>query len=298
MADLLNRKNITLFVIALMMLGAIGYLGYQDYLLTKSKKALESDLSKTQTEFAETKTNLEGTIGSLENERDALKGDLEAERARVDAFSAQLSQITGQIGILEKIHRTDPELLKKYSKVYFLNENYVPQKLITIDPKYVTGAKHEQYFQATVWPNLQNLLDNASSSGVDLKIISAYRSFDEQVDLKTSYKVVYGSGANSFSADQGYSEHQLGTALDFTTLKLGATFSTFDKTPGYEWLIQNAYKYGFILSYPKNNGYYVYEPWHWRFIGKALSQKLHDENKNFYDLDQREIDTYLVSFFD
>jgi hypothetical protein len=52
-----------------------------------------------------------------------------------------------------------------------------------------------------------------------------------------------------------------------------------------------------VLSYPKNNSYYVYEPWHWRFVGVVLSSKLRQEGKNFYDLDQREIDNYLIDIF-
>ena len=142
------------------------------------------------------------------------------------------------------------------------------------------------------------MLDDANTEAVDLKIISAFRSFDTQSTLKSAYKVTFGSGANKFSADQGYSEHQLGTTVDFTTIKLGTNNSTFEKTPGYQWLVKNAYKYGFILSYPKGNAYYIFEPWHWRFVGKNLAQRLHDENKNFYDLDQRDINEYLITLFD
>ena len=148
-------------------------------------------------------------------------------------------------------------------------------------------------------PFLKILLDVATSSNVDIRIISAYRSFGTQSELKSSYTVVYGAGtANKFSADQGYSEHQLGTTVDFTTAKLGANFSAFEKTQTFQWLAAEAYKYGFILSYPKNNAYYRFEPWHWRFVGRSLAEKLHNEGKFFYDLEQREIDKYLVSIFD
>jgi D-alanyl-D-alanine carboxypeptidase len=89
-----------------------------------------------------------------------------------------------------------------------------------------------------------------------------------KLNLKSQYRVTYGAGtANSFSADQGYSEHQLGTTVDFTTPKVGGTLTGFDKTDSYKWLQNNAYKYGFILSYPSSNGYYIFEPWHWRFVG-------------------------------
>ena len=135
-----------------------------------------------------------------------------------------------------------------------------------------------------------------------MKIASAYRSFGYQGTLKSDYKTTFGSGANAFSADQGYSEHQLGTAVDVTTTKIGDNFSSatkgFDGSDGYKWLAENAYKYGFVLSYPKGNTYYVYEPWHWRFVGVALATRLHNEKKNFYDLDQREIDGYLALMFD
>ena len=130
-------------------------------------------------------------------------------------------------------------------------------------------------------------------------MVSAYRSFGEQAALKSSYKVTYGAGtANSFSADQGYSEHQLGTTIDFTTGYLGANFAGFDKSDAYAWLLDNAYKYGFIISYPKTNAYYTYEPWHWRFVGKKLARYLHTTNERFYDLDQRTIDSYLITIFD
>jgi zinc D-Ala-D-Ala carboxypeptidase len=138
----------------------------------------------------------------------------------------------------------------------------------------------------------------AANDGVDLKVVSAYRSFAEQSSLKSTYTMVYGTGANQFSADQGYSEHQLGTTVDLTMPEIGSTFTGFDQSKAFAWLAKNAYKYGFILSYPKNNTYYQYEPWHWRFVGRDLARYLHNQGKNFYDLDQRVIDEYKVSFFD
>ncbi len=98
--------------------------------------------------------------------------------------------------------------------------------------------------------------------------------------------------------DQGYSEHQLGTTVDFTTSDIGTSFSGFEQTQAYQWLLDNAYKYGFTLSYPQGNTYYQFEPWHWRFVGKDLAERLHEEGISFYDLSQREINQYLVFLFD
>ena len=112
--------------------------------------------------------------------------------------------------------------------------------------------------------------------------------------------MVYGAGtANQFSADQGYSEHQLGTAVDLITTGQGGMLDqAFAKTDAYGWLTENAYKYGFILSYPSGNSYYLYEPWHWRYVGVELATDLHEKSGYFYDLDQRATDTYLISIFD
>ena len=142
------------------------------------------------------------------------------------------------------------------------------------------------------------MVKDAKADGVDLWVVSAYRSFETQAELKSAYTVTYGSGANAFSADQGFSEHQLGTTLDFTTKGLGGGLSGFGNTEAYQWLLEHAHQYGFTLSYPEGNSYYMYEPWHWRFVGEDLAKDLHRANAHFYDWDQRKIDGYLVNIFD
>ena len=150
-----------------------------------------------------------------------------------------------------------------------------------------------------MWPHLQDMLEAGARTDINIKIISAYRSFTDQTSLKSTYKTLYGSGANTFSADQGYSEHQLGTTVDLDRESTTGTLVTsFGTTKTFEWLKTNAYKYGFVLSYPKENKFYQYEPWHWRFVGIELAKRLHDDGKYFYEMDQREIDKYLANFFD
>lgn len=299
----LLSSKINVILLMLTLLGAAGVLilGYLSYELNRQKLILESNVLTATNKIALLEAGLASTTASLASttlERDGLALELSNQKAMVDNLTRQVNGIVGDVGTLVKLSKTDPELLEKYSKVFFLNENYMPEKLAVVDPSYTFNQK-EQYFRSDVWPFLKNLMDAASSNGTPLTIISGYRSFDSQSDLKSSYKVTYGTNsANSFSADQGYSEHQLGTTVDFTIPELGANFDTIDKTKAYTWLTSNAYQYGFILSYPPNNSYYKFEPWHWRFVGKALAQKLHSENKYFYDLDQREIDKYLQNFFD
>lgn len=249
---------------------------------------------------------------NMEAERAALFNELELARASnydlmriidereatINDFQGQIQNLTGTVGTLEKLTQTDEELLAKYSKVYFLNENYVPKRLLPIPERYLVPGAANKDIHAQVWPYLEKLLIEAWGEGHQLLIASAFRSFEIQSQLKSAYTVTYGSGANKFSADQGYSEHQLGTTVDFTTKKLGANFSKFASEEAYQWLQNNAHRYGFVLSYPEGNAYYKFEPWHWRFVGIALAKNLHDDSRYFYDLNQRDIDRYLIKLFD
>ena len=256
--------------------------------------------SKVTIEGYESKIKgLEVTLAEATIEKTALAEQLDAEQRKNADFENQISEIEGTLGDLEKLSKTDPELLNKYSKVYFLNENYIPNALVQIPSTYTQNDSKDYWFHKQVWPSLEKMLKAAKEDRINLEIISGYRSFDEQVEVKSGHVVVYGAGtANQFSAEQGYSEHQLGTAVDLTTKELGVNFEAIKTTPAYKWLQDNAYKYGFILSYPEGNSYYQFEPWHWRFVGIKLAKDLDDDNKYFYDLSQREIDAYLINFFD
>lgn len=237
-------------------------------------------------------------LAQAKSANEALSQKLADELAKNTGFETAIGDIASTVGTLTKLSQTDKELLQKYSKIYFLNENYVPQALATITPEYTLEPSRTYRIHAKVEPYLERMLADASDDGAPLFVLSAYRSFGEQASLKDSYKVIYGSGANRFSADQGYSEHQLGTAVDFTTRQLSGTSLAFASSSAGVWLAGNAYRYGFILSYPKGNAYYQYEPWHWRFVGVNLAARLYQDNERFYDLPQRDIDTYLVSIFD
>lgn len=237
-------------------------------------------------------------IITLQEENLELRKYLKNEKDKNESFAATIGEIAGTVSKLDKLSKTDRELLQKYSKIYFLNENYVPENLVNITPDYIYEKDKKLEMHTKAYPYLQEMIVAAAKNDINLKLISAYRSFGEQSSLKNNYLVTYGSGANKFSADQGYSEHQLGTAIDFTTSELGLNFTNFKTTGAYEWLLNNAYKFGFVISYPENNGYYQFEPWHWRFVGKSLANMLHQEDKHFYDLDQRTIDNYLINIFD
>ncbi|MCA9354149.1 MAG: D-alanyl-D-alanine carboxypeptidase family protein [Candidatus Kaiserbacteria bacterium] len=263
--------------------------------LLQKNNQKDSELAAASSTIAE----LHGELEDFKEELEELADDYRDERNRNEEFEDQIRDLAGTLGDLDKLAKTDEELLAKYSKVYFLNENYIPAKLEQIPDKYILSGKKDQYFHADAYDHLEDLLKAAAKDDVDLKVVSAYRSFDEQTDLKGQYTQVYGTGANAFSADQGYSEHQLGTTVDLTVDSVGGAYTSFKDTEAYQWLLDNAYKYGFILSYPEDNDFYIFEPWHWRFVGTELARDLHrSSSKTFYTMDQREINDYLLNFFD
>lgn len=257
------------------------------------------DLNMRYSALAQENTELGQKAIALSDQLYEAQQGIAAVQERLGGFENKVGDISGTVDILEKLKDTDRELLQKYSKIFFLNEHYAPPRLAQIEKNYTYNPDRAERVHAEVRPYLEDMLNKAQDDGVDIFVRSSYRSFSEQQALKGAYTVTYGAGtANAFSADQGYSEHQLGTTIDFSASRSEALSAAFESTKAFAWLEDNAHKYGFVLSYPKDNSYYVYEPWHWRFVGIELATKLHNRGKHFYDLEQREIDEYLPKLFD
>ena len=242
--------------------------------------------------------DLETRLREAETRTAELRSLLEQASAENSAFAARVNELAGSVTLLDKIFKTDEELLQKYSSVYFLNENYVPENLVPINDELLARAGSNLMFHGGAFPYLEKMMRAAAQDEKPLRVLSSYRSFGEQSSLKSSYKKKYGTGANAFSADQGYSEHQLATTVDFTTAENPESLALFGASEQYSWLVRHAHEYGFVLSYPKDNTFFQFEPWHWRFVGVALATRLYHDNKFFYDLDQREIDLYRSRIFD
>lgn len=290
-------RNVSMFGIFVVFAfgGLLAFGGYQYHLvsgeLAQTRQKLEEAHDRIQT--------LERHLEAEEQENEIILEAFYAEQAKMESFRRQIEEITGKVGILQQLQGTDRELLQKYSRTYFLSEHYVPTRLSPIEERYVYDTTSEpRLIHQDVKPYLERMMDEAASASRELRVVSAYRSAYEQSKVHSRYNIVFGRGANKFSAEQGYSEHQLGTTVDFTTPEIGAGFSGFENTQAYEWLRQNAHRHGFVLSYPPDNPYYVFEPWHWRFVGVKLATFLADQGRYFYDLEQEEINQYLLYIFD
>ena len=292
-------------------LAAIATSGYLLYLTIEQRERIEqllhdrqyfsSELASTTralTAATSTVAELASQLALTEEELADAEDDLEDEKERNERFEDQIEDLAGTVGTLDKLSQIDEELLQKYSRVSFLNENYVPRELTQIDDRYVSETVADEYFLEDAYEFLEDLMRDARRDDIDIVISSAYRSFDEQREIKGQHLITYGEGANQFSADQGFSEHQLGTTVDFSTEALGGAIDErFENTEAYEWLLENAHEYGFILSYPEGNQFYNYEPWQWRFVGVELAQDLERDDAYFYDWEQRRINEYLVDIF-
>ena len=157
----------------------------------------------------------------------------------------------------------DVSFLPLVNGISIANKTYpVPEYY---DPKGLT-AEAEKAFEA--------MKKGALKDGIVLRSISDYRSYKKQVSTYNYWKESYGEYADSFSAKPGFSEHQLGLAIDVNDM-----WARFADTKEGKWLEENCYKYGFILRYPSyaseiSTGY-QYEPWHIRYVGKKLAKKVH-----------------------
>ena len=125
---------------------------------------------------------------------------------------------------------------------------------------------------------------DAKEENLTLIINSSFRSYEDQEEVYEFYKSTKGEeDADLIAAHPGFSEHQTGMAIDIQTYKSSAkTFENFDE---FKWLEKNAYKYGFILRYPKDKEDitgYDYESWHWRYVGLDVAKYI-QENKITFD---------------
>lgn len=163
-------------------------------------------------------------------------------------------------------------------------KTYAPDDLVTPNvPLRLTNGDAEMKMRKPAGDALEQLFAAAQKDGLKLKISSGYRSYSFQVNLYNHYVSVQGKAvADTQSARPGYSEHQTGLAVDVEPASRKCEVEEcFGTTPEGQWIAANAYKYGFILRYPKdmqNITGYIYEPWHIRYVGTALSTEMHQRN--------------------
>lgn len=176
-----------------------------------------------------------------------------------------------------------PYLNKEYilvNKYIHLNEDYVPENLEDIDLEF---ARSGMKMVKTAKEKFLEMVKAAKNDGYTIIAMSSYRSYNYQVNLYNRYVSSDGvEAADTYSGRPGYSEHQTGLAVDVYDGKLD--YTNFEKSDSYNWMQENAYKYGFILRFPKDKDNitgYQYESWHYRYVGKNIAKYIHDKNITF-----------------
>ena len=188
--------------------------------------------------------------------------------------------------------------LKKnfYKYIEYINKNkkldltsvgsdYAPSDLVTISQTYSWGDAGSQKTRKVTYDAFLEMWNAAKEEqGYYLMVSSSYRSYQEQEIVYNNYKKTRGQKyADSIAARPGASEHQTGLSLDIFS-KLNNNKLTFKDTETAKWLENNAYRFGFILRYPKDKVKvtgYSYEAWHFRYVGKEIAKYVYENNITF-----------------
>ena len=174
-------------------------------------------------------------------------------------------------------------------KSHLLTADYNPGELVSLDGKGIKVNKKGMKLEKVTFEALKKMIDDSAKEGLSLMVSSAYRDYKYQVGLYNYYISKYGKEkTDTFSAPPGASQHQLGTVVDFNDVE-----NTFAGTEEEKWLTENAWKYGFSLSFPKDyediTGY-SWESWHFRYVTRAGAEF----QKKYFD----NIQHYMLLFLD
>lgn len=153
----------------------------------------------------------------------------------------------------------------------------------------VTQLKNGHAIDERAYPDLQEMMDDCRAAGLNPVICSSYRTMEKQKTLfsnKVNEYLAQGysqekaeEAAGKLVAVPGTSEHQLALALDIVDLSNQLLNESQENTPVQKWLMENSWKYGFILRYPTDKSDITgisYEPWHYRYVGKEAAKEIYE----------------------
>ena len=186
-----------------------------------------------------------------------------------------------QGAVTTKYWRTSQWATTLLDPMYRISSSYRPTNLVAITWRGVINPNGGYLLKREAAEALAAMFAEAKTNSIQLKILSAYRSYARQVQVFAGWVAKSGlQQARKYSAVPGHSEHQLGTTVDLGSLT-GVSWSNpkFPTSPTALWLESHAYKFGFIRSYPAGAANialscYGAEAWHWRYVGKSLAYEI------------------------
>ena len=188
----------------------------------------------------------------------------------------------------------DPTIIDRFSETMLVNKrrtltkDYQPENLVKIPNE--LASSDDLSISKVVLDAFTSMAKDGEKEGMNLYITSAYRSYEEQEELVQHYQNLYGENyVQKYVALPGFSEHQTGLAIDIGS----RSSSIFASSKEYDWVLNHAYQYGFILRYTKKyedlTGFRE-EAWHYRYVGKKIASYIHSHDMSYEE--------YYVTFLD
>lgn len=315
------KSNVKLFLIIILVLVIgfrVGYNKYEEYLYTKTSDYAITNLGYTEEDLSiinsklneDEKWYIANTIGYNEfiinfikckyfipknidrylkqtvNKEDDFWHYKKPDTYDYDSLVTKVNVMTDNEYYSESV---PTDMSKGYgilaNKYHYLASDYVPDDLVKVEWKYRFGGESNIIqIRNEVYEAFKLMWNAANEEGHYLMVESGFRTYDYQKKIYDDYAKKRGvTYADSIAARPGYSEHQTGLALDIYS-KSCSTSNEFKNTKVYEWLLNNSYKYGFILRYPENKNKitgYNFESWHYRYVGVDLATKVHESGLTF-----------------
>ena len=273
----LKKKNFTIFIICIILIITS---------ITYSIKLITNTINKNNKQTEE-KTNNNKTFRNIPH---YIKNN-ETRYQKYYKINPKLSieKVVTDVNIgLDKEYYTNDLPTKNLNTEYilvnkynYLSENYIPNNLETISKQYALENMQLVNYAKDAF---EEMAKAAKRENLSIIAMSTYRSYEYQINLYNKYVKLDGKEkADTYSGRAGYSEHQTGLAVDVYNGK--ESYTNFEITEEFKWMQENAYKYGFILRFPKDKTKetgYDYESWHYRYVGKDIANYIH-KNKISYE---------------
>lgn len=213
----------------------------------------------------------------------------EANTTAADAQTTAEAQAATEAASEEESFEPEGEVIEIEENKYFflVNHEYPLPDDYKIETDYVQGSYE---LEKTAAKYCRDMIKAAKEDGIELKVLSAYRTvsyqqklFDRNIKSRMEkYGMTYDEAYQDVLINialPGTSEHNAGLAVDIVTMDDWDTYEAFEDTKEFKWLCENAADYGFILRYLKDKEDitgYIYEPWHYRFIGVEYAHTVRD----------------------
>ena len=215
--------------------------------------------------------------GDLTN-KVSIKNNVNEKKSGTYEIKYKVKDSSGNVSVKKRkviIKEKDVSVSKEKPNIEVKNGITYVDGIIVVNKTYSLPKDYDPKVNKDALKALKLMQADAKALGLDLSLISGYRSYNTQEKLYNKYVKKDGEEvANTYSAKPGHSEHQTGLAFD-----IGSVDRSFANTSEAKWIEENAHLYGFIVRYPDGKTDitgYIYEPWHVRYLGKETAKKVYE----------------------